>query len=220
MPQNFQSYNRNNLHQKNHVIYFWNIYNDLESQGISETPIYFPNLDLALLTNRNSERYYLCKFLNKAVIDSKWIASSNLLKDKNFLKQKIKRFDSNYEAQINLKLLNLNIVFNRDWVDTQPEDSNPALIKTPFRVNERSEKFTTFLEKTFLNSELHYINFDRNTLKVDRVVSCSEMFDIIHPKKAGKIMSKWSDSIVKIVQILINFRYENVSIWVQFLIKD
>lgn len=172
-----------------------------------------------ILNFRNDERHYLCKFPNKAVIDSQWISSSDLLHAENSLKQKIKRFDSNYDNQINLKILNSNIPFNSDWIDNNPELSNLAKEDFPLEMSTKSgtnspvisQKFFEYLERTFLNSDLHYINFDRNTLKVDRVVSCSEMFDIIHPKKAGKIMSKWSDSIVKIVQILINFRYENVS---------
>ena len=130
------------------------------------------------------------------------------------LRQKIKRFDSNYDNFINLKFLNSTKFVKDDWVDSQPEDSFMSYRETrdpETKVHRRSKKFTQYIQRTFLNSELHYMNFDQNTLKVDRVVSCSEMFDIIHPKKAGKIMSKWSDSIVKIVQILINFRYENVS---------
>jgi chromodomain-helicase-DNA-binding protein 7 len=130
------------------------------------------------------------------------------------LRQKIKRFDTNYEQHINLKFLNSTKFRRDDWVDDCPEDSfmefqerRPPLPKS----SERDPKFERYIKRTFMNSEMNYINFDQNTLKVDRVVSCSEMFDIIHPKKAGKIMSKWSDSIVKIVQILINFRYENVT---------
>ena len=147
------------------------------------------------------------------MIHCKWKSSSDLMQTDNALKQKVKRFDSNYEHQLQLKLLNSNVLFKMDWVDEQPEDSfmsEDEERRTGSKGGGRSDKFKRFLKRTFLNSNLHYINFDQNTLKVDRVVSCSEMFDIIHPKKAGKIMSKWSDSIVKIVQILINFRYENV----------
>lgn len=112
----------------------------------------------------------------------------------------------NYESQLQLKMLNSNLLFPKDWEDT---DLAPPS-RQPDKSGYRNEEFSEYLKRTFLNSELHYVNFDRNTLKVDRVVSCSEMFDIIHPKKAGKIMSKWSDSIVKVVQILINFRYQQV----------
>ena len=163
----------------------------------------------------------MCKFPKKAVIDSKWISSSDLIHAEHSLKQKVKRFDLNYDNQINLKLINSSVPFNTEWVDEKPEDSNLTKEDFPMGTSSKSgskgpvlsQKFIEYLNRTFLNPELHYINFDRNTLKVDRVVSCSEMFDIIHPKKAGKIMSKWSDSIVKIVQILINFRYENVSFY-------
>lgn len=140
------------------------------------------------------------------MIHSEWVSSSKLLEWENPLKQKIKRFDMNYEHQLQLKMLNSNLMFAKDWVDEQPQ----APSKEPNKSGYRNDELAQFLKRTFLNNELQYINFDRNTLKVDRVVSCSEMFDIIHPKKAGKIMSKWSDSIVKVVQILINFRYEQV----------
>lgn len=147
------------------------------------------------------------------MIHSRWFASAELTEMEMSLRQKIKRFDTNYDHHINLKFLNSTKFRLDDWVDDSPEESfmefqekRQILPKS----NSRNEKFEKFIQRTFLNNELNYINFDQNTLKVDRVVSCSEMFDIIHPKKAGKIMSKWSDSIVKIVQILINFRYENV----------
>lgn len=103
-------------------------------------------------------------------------------------------------------MLNSNIHFPSDWVDPSPAEPPRA----PTKNGHRSEQSERALEQKFANKKLQYINFDRNTLKVDRVVSCSEMFDIIHPKKAGKIMSKWSDSIVKVVQILINFRCREV----------
>jgi chromodomain-helicase-DNA-binding protein 7 len=102
------------------------------------------------------------------------------------------------------------LFYKKDYIDEE-EGDDQFIEFEPTKNGYRSEEFEEYLKKKFLNNEIQYINFDRNTLKVDRVVSCSEMFDIIHPKKAGKIMSKWSDSIVKIVQILINFRYENVS---------
>ena len=171
-------------------------------------------MQLEILNPRNQERFYLCKVAGRAMIHSRWFAHSELTEMDTSLKQKIKRFDSNYDNHMNLKFLNSTRFVIDDWVDEQPEDSFlEACESLPVgkHSNRRSEKFSRFIQRTFLNSDLQYINFDQNTLKVDRVVSCSEMFDIIHPKKAGKIMSKWSDSIVKVVQILINFRYEKVS---------
>jgi len=144
------------------------------------------------------------------VIHSQWISYSDLLKSETPLKQKIKRFNTNFDNQLQLKNLNSHLFYDKDYIDEE-EGDDQFIEFAPTKNGYRSEEFEEYLKKKFLNNELQYINFDRNTLKVDRVVSCSEMFDIIHPKKAGKIMSKWSDSIVKIVQILINFRYQNVS---------
>ena len=111
---------------------------------------------------------------------------------------------------MNLKKINANFVMDLDYVEDEADSQNVDLERRP---NESERQFLKrkSLKLNFLNPKLHYIHFDSNTLKIDRVVSCSEMFDIIHPKKASKIMSKWSDSIVRIIQTLINFKYENVS---------
>jgi chromodomain-helicase-DNA-binding protein 7 len=133
------------------------------------------------------------------------------------LKQKLKRFDQVYEEQIKLKRLNANFSFDLDYIDDSSDES--------LNENQSEEKLSAngnnaiklIMKKNFFNPKMNYINFDQNTLKVDRVVGCSEMFDLIHPKKALKIMSKWSDSILKVIQILINFRYQNVIFTILFI---
>ena len=159
----------------------------------------------SLLICRNGERVYLCKWVKKAVIHSGWVHTRDIDPSDNSLKQKLKRFDAGYEEKINLKIENSDMKIQMDYEEPDSEDE---LLEENLSEKQRIEKV---MEKTFFNKNLHYINFDSNNLKLDRVVACTEMFDIIHPKKANKIMAKWSDSIIRVVQILINFRYENVS---------
>lgn len=113
------------------------------------------------------------------------------------LRQRIRRFDANFEDKCRLK--NINILVPRDFEAPPEKEDDLTCLE---RIND-----------WFRNPELLYLNYDQNTLEVDRIVACSEMFDIIHPKKAGKILSKWSDSILRVLQILINFRYQGVSIF-------
>lgn len=126
------------------------------------------------------------------------------------LKQKLKRFDQVYEEQIKLKRLNANFSFDLDYIeDSSDESLNENQSEEKLSAN-NNNAIKSIMKRNFFNPKMNYINFDQNTLKVDRVVGCSEMFDLIHPKKALKIMSRWSDSILKVIQILINFRYQNV----------
>lgn len=128
------------------------------------------------------------------------------------LKQKLKRFDQIYEEQIKLKRLNANFSFEFDYIEDSSDESSYENLSEEKVKTSNNNVIKSIMKKNFFNPKMNYINFDQNTLKVDRVVGCSEMFDLIHPKKALKIMSKWSDSILKVIQILINFRYQNVII--------
>ena len=147
----------------------------------------------------------------KAVMHCEWLCEDEIDVNDLSLKQKLKRFDQNYDEQIKLKKLNANFAFDLDYYEqSSDETSSDSESQKEEKKKDSQNNLKKTIKNNFFNPKMHYINFDQNTLKVDRVVGCSEMFDLIHPKKALKIMSKWSDSILKVVQILINFRYQNV----------
>jgi chromodomain-helicase-DNA-binding protein 7 len=41
--------------------------------------------------------------------------------------------------------------------------------------------------------------FDQSYLEVDRIVYCTDMFAILHPKKALEVKNKWTELILKVV---------------------
>ena len=129
---------------------------------------------------------------------SRWFDFSDKTGIEISLRQRIRRFDQNFDEKSNLKNINSPIQQDFEIPPVKDEDLTSA------------EK----IKDWFRNPNLLYLNYDQNTLEVDRIVACSEMFDIIHPKKAGKILSKWSDSILRVLQILINFRYQGVCLFV------
>ena len=62
-----------------------------------------------------------------------------------------------------------------------------------------------------------FLNYDKKYLCVDRVLSSSELFPVIHPKKASQIKNKWSEKLLDVMRILVNFESENVFYGVHFL---
>ena len=141
---------------------------------------------------------YLCKFQGLAMAHSRWFDFSDKTGIEISLRQRIRRFDQNFDEKSHLKNMNSPIQHDFEIPPVKDDDlTSEEKIKDWFR-----------------NPDLLYLNYDQNTLEVDRIVSCSEMFDIIHPKKAGKILSKWSDSILRVLQILINFKYQGVCLFI------
>jgi len=46
--------------------------------------------------------------------------------------------------------------------------------------------------------------FDENIIKVDRVLNCTELFAVVHPRQAVLLKGKWQELCVKVVQHLVN----------------
>jgi chromodomain-helicase-DNA-binding protein 7 len=67
--------------------------------------------------------------------------------------------------------------------------------------------FEVFLES---GKPIEYLNFDRKYLNVDRIINCSEMFPIIHPKKASQIKNQWTEILLEITRHLVNFENQKV----------
>lgn len=59
--------------------------------------------------------------------------------------------------------------------------------------------------------------FDPSYIEVDRIIRTTELFPIIHPKKANEIKSKWSDSLVNVISKLLNYSKDNVHYGVYFM---
>lgn len=59
--------------------------------------------------------------------------------------------------------------------------------------------------------------FDPTFIEVDRVLQCSELFSVIHSKKANEIKGKWSENLVTVVQKLLNFTKDDVHYGIHFM---
>lgn len=59
--------------------------------------------------------------------------------------------------------------------------------------------------------------FDPSYTEVDRILSTTEVFPIIHPKKGSEIKGKWCESLVNVVSKLMNFVKDNVRYGIYFM---
>ncbi len=58
--------------------------------------------------------------------------------------------------------------------------------------------------------------FDQTYTAVERVLSTTLIFPVIHPRQAKQIKGKWQDDCLKIVSVIVNFRKNNVPIGLAF----
>ena len=56
---------------------------------------------------------------------------------------------------------------------------------------------TSFYAEAQQGRDFHLINCDAQSYEVDRIVDCSEVFALIHPKKAGEIKTKWTENLLR-----------------------
>ncbi|CAD8066277.1 unnamed protein product [Paramecium sonneborni] len=59
--------------------------------------------------------------------------------------------------------------------------------------------------------------FDPAFQEVDRVLSCTEIFPIVHPKKGSEMKGKWAESLTKVISHLLNFSRNQIHYGVYFL---
>ena len=59
--------------------------------------------------------------------------------------------------------------------------------------------------------------FDNNYIEVDRILSSTDMFPIIHPKKANEIKGKWTENLVTLVLKVVNFIKDEINFGIYFL---
>ena len=59
--------------------------------------------------------------------------------------------------------------------------------------------------------------FDKNFLEVDKILSCTNLFPVIHPHTSKKISDTWRERCIDILQYISNYRYEGHCMSVPFL---
>lgn len=59
--------------------------------------------------------------------------------------------------------------------------------------------------------------FDQQYCEVDRVIHTTELFPVIHPKKANEIKGKWSESLSMILSSLLNYTKDGICYGVHFM---
>ena len=59
--------------------------------------------------------------------------------------------------------------------------------------------------------------YDPSYVLIDRIISTTELFPIIHPKKANEMRGKWCELAVVVINKLLNFQRENISYGVYFM---
>lgn len=60
------------------------------------------------------------------------------------------------------------------------------------------------------DTEAKTLGIDADCANVDRILDCSEIFVLIHPKKASDLRSKWNDGLVRVMRALVNFNHQNI----------
>ena len=84
-------------------------------------------------------------------------------------------------------------------------------------------RFNRSFEKKMLEGDVNNIYdddvqlFDPSYLEVDKILYCTEIFSVIHPKKANDIKGKWSEHLVAVVSKLLNFSRDDVHYGVYFM---
>lgn len=58
---------------------------------------------------------------------------------------------------------------------------------------------------------------DPSYVEIDRIINTTEMFPIIHPKKANEIKNKWNEYLMIIVSKLLNFYIGKIKYGVYFM---
>lgn len=90
--------------------------------------------------------------------------------------------------------------------------SEADLIERDPSLKNKIKRFDKKFDTTAFDSdnELRTIGMEVENSNVDRVLDCSEVFTLIHPKKAGEIKGKWSEGLVRVLRSLVNFQTDRV----------
>ena len=85
-------------------------------------------------------------------------------------------------------------------------------------IKNKLKRFIRDFNNKFFNSRKEeFLNFNKSYLTVSKILNSTELFPVIHPKKGSQITGKWSYGLLKVVNFLANFEYEQVLYGVEFL---
>jgi len=73
------------------------------------------------------------------------------------------------------------------------------------------------MEKEIELDDYENLFFDASYIEVDKILYCTEIFPVIHPKKANDIKNKWSEHLSQVVSKLLNFSRDDVHYGVYFM---
>ena len=59
--------------------------------------------------------------------------------------------------------------------------------------------------------------FDPSFTEVDRILWTTELFSVIHPKKANEIKGKWTEPLAIVTSKLLNFTKDNIKYGIYFM---
>lgn len=59
--------------------------------------------------------------------------------------------------------------------------------------------------------------FDQSLVEVERILHCTEIFTIVHHKKANEIKGKWSESLAMVCRKLLNYIRDHIAFGVYFM---
>lgn len=91
------------------------------------------------------------------------------------------------------------------------------LVKYDHTTKHKIKRFNRMFDQEVLKGKSDVmLNFDHHYLQVERVIDCSEIFPVIHTKKAADITG-WTRQLMKAVSYLINFQIDKVMYGVHFL---
>jgi hypothetical protein len=58
--------------------------------------------------------------------------------------------------------------------------------------------------------------FDKTFVAVERILSSTQIFPVIHPRQAKQVRGRWQEDCLNVVNVLINYRKNNVCIGLAF----
>mmetsp|Transcript_39794 Transcript_39794/g.35512 ORF Transcript_39794/g.35512 Transcript_39794/m.35512 type:complete len:259 (+) Transcript_39794:509-1285(+) len=97
------------------------------------------------------------------------------------------------------------------------------LLTTGRNIKNKLNRFNKAFERKLFDLEEYEMAtaderfFDQSFVEVDRIIYSTELFPIIHPKKANEIKGKWTENLTQVVSKLLNFTKDGVHYGVYFM---
>ncbi|CAD8088106.1 unnamed protein product [Paramecium sonneborni] len=107
---------------------------------------------------------------------------------------------------------------NRSYLHTEWLDEERILEEKNGK--QKINRFNKVFEKRIQEEIDDFIEdqyFDPAFQEVDRILSCTEIFPIVHPKKGSEMIGKWPQSLTKVMSHLLNFTRDQIHYGIYFL---